>query len=246
MTTPFAAPVPLQKIAAALATVQAKLPKVRKSETANTGSYEYRYADLAGVSEDLLPLLGENGLAWITMPTLREGRFVLAYMLVHTSGERLEGEYPLTGSTPQALGGAITYARRYCLCAVTGVVPDDGDDDAKAAQQEALEDRKRGQQRQAAPRRAERPAPAARPDRPVEPRMINTEQSKKLHALFRDADLGDRDAALAYCAEAVGREVSSTKELTLAEASAVIDRLVRFVEQSTPPVDAAEPEGAPA
>jgi ERF superfamily len=58
---------------------------------------------------------------------------VLAYSLVHASGEREDGIYPLTGGAPQEQGSAITYARRYCLCAVTGVAAD-ADDDGQAAQ----------------------------------------------------------------------------------------------------------------
>jgi ribosomal protein S20 len=54
---------------------------------------------------------------------------------LHTSGEKVSGEYPLpTGGSPQALGSAITYARRYCLCAVTGVAADDDDDGAAATE----------------------------------------------------------------------------------------------------------------
>lgn len=122
----------------ALAKVQAELPKVTKGETATVetkqgGTYKYTYADLAAVSEAILPRLGEHGLAWVTRPTVVEGRFVLAYELRHVSGEKIEGEFPLSGSTPQQQGAAITYARRYCLCSVTGVAPESDDDDAKAA-----------------------------------------------------------------------------------------------------------------
>jgi hypothetical protein len=126
-------------LAAALAAVQRKLPDVRKAETAHVrsdkGNYSYRYATLPDITKAVLPLLGENGLAWITRPTLVDDRFVLVYELLHISGEKVSGEYPLpTGGSPQALGSAITYARRYCLCAVTGVAADDDDDGAAATE----------------------------------------------------------------------------------------------------------------
>lgn len=127
-------------LAAALANVQAECPEVVKSERAKIDakegrrSYEYSYADLAAVTRAVLPILGKNGLAWITMPTLHEGRMVLLYKLVHASGDAVQGFYPLPDrGSPQDMGGAITYARRYALCAVTGVAPDDDDDDAAAA-----------------------------------------------------------------------------------------------------------------
>jgi hypothetical protein len=124
---------------AALAKLQADLPRVGKTETAQVrsdkGNYSYEYADLADVSAAILPLLGDLGLAFTAWPTLTpEGKFVLAYSLVHSSGERLDGQYPLTQvGSPQQVGGQITYARRYCLCAVTGIAPDK-DDDGQAAE----------------------------------------------------------------------------------------------------------------
>lgn len=122
----------------ALAAVQADLPRIDKGKTAkvptkNGGEYSYTYADLADVSAQVLPLLGRHGLSFTSWPTLSGNRFVLKYELLHESGESKGGEYPLpTDVNAQALGSAITYARRYCLCAVTGVAPDD-DDDAAAA-----------------------------------------------------------------------------------------------------------------
>lgn len=128
-------------LAAALAAVQSKLPEIGKSKTATVqtragGSYSYSYADLAEISRSVLPLLGAAGLAWMTKPTLTEdGKLVLAYALVHgRSGEREEGTYPLPqNGSPQELGSAITYGRRYCLCAVVGVAAEQDDDDGRAA-----------------------------------------------------------------------------------------------------------------
>lgn len=126
-------------LAAALAKVQAELPKLGKSETGKVQgvsasgaaySYEYKYADLASISEAVLPLLGRNGLAFTAWPGVVDGKLVLEYHLLHEAGEKLTGLYPISGNTAQALGSSITYARRYCLCAVTGVAPDKDDDAA--------------------------------------------------------------------------------------------------------------------
>ena len=120
----------------ALSLVQAELPRIDKGRTATVptkagGQYSYSYADLADVSAAVLPLLGKHGLSFTAWPTLVGNRFVLRYELLHGSGESKAGEYPLPGDAgAQALGSAITYARRYCLCAVTGVSPDDDDDAA--------------------------------------------------------------------------------------------------------------------
>ena len=137
-------------LAAALAAVQASLPSIAKSETAEVEGttkagrpfkYKYSYADLATISKAVLPLLGANGLAWIARPTLREdGKFVLAYELLHISGESRAGDYPLTGVTAQEMGSAISYARRYALCSVTGIAPEEDDDDGASASKRRYDD----------------------------------------------------------------------------------------------------------
>lgn len=119
---------------AALAQLQANLPQVRKNRTANTGHFSYTYADLADITAALFPAMAKLGLSFTATPTMYEGAFVLAYQLGHTSGENVRGWYPLPAQgSPQQVGSAITYARRYTLCAVTGLVADD-DDDGRAAQ----------------------------------------------------------------------------------------------------------------
>ena len=122
-----------RSLSAALAAFQADLPTIAKDKSADAGKYKYSFADLSDVSEVVLPLLGKHGLAWSTRPTLQDGAFALHYQLLHEGGESIDGVYPLPGAnTPaQQLGGAITYARRYALCAVTGVAP--GGDDTDAA-----------------------------------------------------------------------------------------------------------------
>jgi hypothetical protein len=124
----------------ALAALQAEMPKVVKNKTAKVrmkagGEYSYKYADLADVSDAILPCLARHGLAFISRPTwTADGRFVLAYSLVHESGEREDGEYPLpAGLPPQETGSAITYGRRYALTSATGIAADE-DDDAQMAQ----------------------------------------------------------------------------------------------------------------
>ena len=46
-------------------------------------------------------------------------------------GDAITGTWPLGSGTQQQLGAAVTYARRYCLCAVTGIAPDEDDDDGQ-------------------------------------------------------------------------------------------------------------------
>lgn len=123
-------------LASALAAFQASLPAVQKGATGQVpGKRAYKYADLSDLSAVVLPLLAKQGLSWLTMPTFDDaGRFVLRYELLHTSGESRVGTYPLPTGTAWEVGSSLTYGRRYCLSAVTGVAADE-DDDGQAAEQ---------------------------------------------------------------------------------------------------------------
>lgn len=271
---PPAIPIPTadhpSTLAGSLAAVQSQLPHVTKDRTAQVksdkGSYSYSYADLSAVTKEILPLLGRNGLAWTTRPTFgTDGRFVLIYELIHVSGQKIAGEYPLPSSgTPQSMGSAITYARRYTLCSVTGVAPDTDDDDAAAAQEQARPQRTV----QRAPRReqAQEPEPApARPTRQVRPAPrgdapplpgenpagVTEPQLRAINAILGKRGIADRGERLRVVGAIVRRAVDSTKDLTRAEAHTLIERLqeadaddVRDILADTdvPDVDEDEPD----
>ena len=97
-----------ENLASALAAFQLELPRLAKGNTADMGNYIIKYADLAGVSTVVLPLLAKHGLSFSAKPTLDEaGRFVLEYSLRHQSGESDTGRYPLrparrSSSAPQS------------------------------------------------------------------------------------------------------------------------------------------------
>jgi hypothetical protein len=128
-------------LAAALARFQSELPTIAKLKrgeiaTKGGGSYSYDYAGLEDISPIVLPLLGKQGLSWSCSPTMEGDHFTLQYSLSHPGGEAIVGSYPLPDpatNTPQQIGSAITYARRYSLCSVTGVAPGGDDDDAAVA-----------------------------------------------------------------------------------------------------------------
>jgi hypothetical protein len=118
----------------ALLALQESLPHVGKGQTADTGKYKYKYANLETVNAAVLPVLREHGLLWKTWTAMGSGGFALCYKLEHSSGECVEGDYFLPQSSPQEIGSALTYARRYALCVATGLVPSGDDDDGGVAQ----------------------------------------------------------------------------------------------------------------
>jgi ERF superfamily protein len=261
-------PEPCKTLAEALAALQARLPRVAKEHTAKVetktgGNYKYAYADLTDVSEAILPVLASLGLSFTARPTLRDseqgsfGRFVLVYDLWHTSGGSIGGWYPLPDPDrlgPQDLGKAITYARRYALCAVTGLAPGGDDDDAQAAEAEhvarlrrpvSAQDKERaktshlkaGTSRMA---RAQEGDPWAQ-DAPVDhdraaalreglpaeeqPGTSQEGQWKTLAILYSKIGLLTKEARYAEMADRCGREITSAKDLSYAEAEQAIRAL---------------------
>lgn len=126
-----------KNLAAALAAFQGDAPKIHKGETANAGSYSYKYADLADIVENIKGKLAEHGLSFSSFPcVLPDGKPGLRYVLRHSSGD-VESDtmsLMLSRGDAQAHGSAISYARRYALCAVLNIVAD-ADDDGVAATQ---------------------------------------------------------------------------------------------------------------
>lgn len=220
-------------LAQAVALLQTRLPEVKKDLTAKVktdkANYSYTYADLAQITRQLMPILGDLGLSFLAKPTTVDSRFVLAYKLLHVSGESEDGEYPLPVSgTPQSIGAAITYARRYCLCAVTGIAPED-DDDGAAAQAHAERNQQNGG-RSAWRAPAANQAPASGDSEATKPQL------QKLHDLFSQAEWTDKADRSRAASVIVGREVASATELTRKEASTVIETLQRVTADPDPAI----------
>lgn len=152
-------PTPATGLTTALVALQADLPVVRKTRTATVrsdkGAYSYSYADLGDMADALYPRLTDLGIAFVCAPDVLDGRPVLRGTLRHVSGDEVTGTLPLEGGrTPQAMGSSITYARRYLLGALTGLVAEEDDDGNTAtagqhadreAEQRAAEARQREQ-----------------------------------------------------------------------------------------------------
>jgi hypothetical protein len=248
MTTPIG----VASLAAALAKVQAKLPKLERDRTVTVepkdpkkAPYSYSYVTLANLSDAILPLLAENGLSFVAMPGAgADGKMCIRYHLLHESGEALTGEFPISGEGGiQMIGGRITYARRYCLAALVGVAADEDDESRlsedgspRTAQRGAQparpkppapaaeDDAKTAQRAAQPPRTAPPPLPGDDPDGPVAP-----VQHRQMHALWRELGYaGDenRGQRLAITAKIVGLpDLESSADLTWAQADMVIDAL---------------------
>lgn len=129
----------ISKLATALAKAQGEIVGASKDKT--NPHFGKPYADLASVWDACRAPLSQNQLA-VLQPARCDGRIVtVTTVLTHSSGEWIAEELSVQPSqnTPQAIGSAITYARRYGLAAMVGVAPEDEDGNEASAKPEVRE-----------------------------------------------------------------------------------------------------------
>lgn len=99
-------------------------------KSAKNPFFKSNYAPLDVIQETIRPDLAKVGLGYIQ--TTCEGG--LKTTLFDTEGRTIEFIYPcnLTGKA-QDIGSSITYAKRYSLVALLGLIVEDDDDDGNAA-----------------------------------------------------------------------------------------------------------------
>jgi len=130
-------------LAAALAKAQGELTNPDKSlvgtiPSDRPGGVEktFRYASLSSGLDIVRKVLGQHEIA--TMQTTAIDRTAgivnLTTMLAHASGEWISSDWPVCAisdtASPQRMGTALTYARRYALFALVGIA---GEDDLDAS-----------------------------------------------------------------------------------------------------------------
>jgi hypothetical protein len=121
---------------AAIHKAQAKIETVRKN--GENPHFKSKYATLDEVWETVRKAVNEAGLiVFCTIDAPEEGKRELTTHIAEIkSGEEISCSFPIVAqaATPQAVGSAMTYARRYTLTALLEIVTGDGaDDDGEAA-----------------------------------------------------------------------------------------------------------------
>jgi hypothetical protein len=206
VTAPWTSSETTAAIIPAFVTALQTVEDVKAKTKGQVGTREILYANLPTVIEQAKTVLTPLGLA-ITQTASTNG---VQTVLLHTSGEWLAFPplaMPTTQNHPQAHGSAISYGRRYSMLAVLGIATED--DDGKAA---AVQPRQ-----QRTPRQTEtggNPGITA-----------NAKQIQKLQIRMKEVGITKRDDAIAACCAFIGRTVTSSKQMTVAEASKVIDGL---------------------
>lgn len=176
----------LNELAKALVAVQAVVEGAKK-DSANP-FFKSKYADLESVWGVCRPPLTEHGFAVVQTTEPHEHGVILVTTLLHTSGQWMRGRLLMrpVKDDPQGIGSCITYARRYALAAIVGVVQVDDDGEGASGRGE-----KGSGSKLEPPKRLERPAerpPAAAPlalTGSDDPLITDTER-RKLFAMFKE------------------------------------------------------------
>jgi len=98
--------------------------------------FRNRYASLKSCRDAIIPVFNKHGLVIMQMPGLTEQGVTLKTELLHISGEIKDCGtlvIPVDKSNAIAIGSALTYARRYSIQTVAGVVGDPDDDGEEAS-----------------------------------------------------------------------------------------------------------------
>ncbi len=126
----------IAKLSAALVKASAELSNPPFDST--NPHFKNKYAGLAGTRDHINAVLPKFGLAVSQLVGSGERGPVVETMLIHESGEWISErlEMPASKQDAQGWGSATTYARRYALmgiCGVVGDVDDDGNEASKPA-----------------------------------------------------------------------------------------------------------------
>jgi hypothetical protein len=134
----------ISKLAQALCQFQNKCHTVEFDSTvrvlADKGrQYSFKYASYPKIVATIRPVLAECKLSF---SQLAEPDGSVTTLLIHESGEFLKSTLliPASDKSPQKLGSAISYARRYSLSAILGLATDE-DDDGNAASDNIVEEK---------------------------------------------------------------------------------------------------------
>lgn len=123
------------KILGALAKARPEIPAIKKDS--DNPYFHSRYASLGAIMDAVMPVLRRHGVEVVQTAYGDSATAAISTALVHVeSGEFVEGTVvvpiPADKATAQAVGSGLSYARRYGLATMVGVVADD-DDDGNAA-----------------------------------------------------------------------------------------------------------------
>jgi len=123
----------IDKLAGAIVRAQVKLMPAKKDAT--NPFFHSKYADLSSVWTALLPFRNEEIAITQSPMESPDGHILLETQLTHSSGQWMRSclKMRVAKDDPQGAGSALTYARRYALGCMTGLVTEEDDDGNSAS-----------------------------------------------------------------------------------------------------------------
>lgn len=133
---------PKGELFAALVEFQKECPTFTFDKTVKTSKYSFKYVTLAKLVNETKPLLAKHGLTVIQLPTLSSDASMVRIktIITHKSGQLISEEFEMVipqtitrdgkklPVTPQDLGSAISYSRRYSYGCALGLITDEDTD----------------------------------------------------------------------------------------------------------------------
>jgi hypothetical protein len=118
----------IKLLLSAMSKAQSELKQAKKEST--NPYFNSKYADLASIFEACRKALADNGLSIIQIPAAEDRKVMITSLLGHNSGQWIAGKLTVVAkdNSPQGIGSAITYAKRYALSSLIGISADDDDD----------------------------------------------------------------------------------------------------------------------
>ncbi|MCR4331804.1 MAG: ERF family protein [Sulfuricaulis sp.] len=210
----------LNELATALAAAQAELRHAPK--TSENPFFRSHYADLASVWDVCRPVLGKHGLSVVQLPGTSENGVSITTMMLHKSGQWIADTLtiPMEKSTPQSMGSAITYGRRYALSAVVGIASED--DDGNDAERHG----NNGKQNTTPPKMPTKPA------EPSKPRL----DRQGIFEAFKTRGISDDRMTTIMAEFLTGLGVKTLNGTTLADRQALYNSIVAG-DYDTPPLE---------
>ncbi len=212
----------LGKLFEALSKAQGKMEPAELDCT--NPHYQSKYASLKSIRTAARAPLSENNLSVLQQVFSNENVFFVRTVLGHSSGEWISNTFKILidKNNMQGLGSSVTYARRYGVSALIGIV-DTEDDDGNAASTQIKPKPKNHAPQTAA-------AASARPPQtePLDEALMEEEakQHNLMHHLFELVEM--RQVPRAHMPEliklVVGRATKSD-QLSIAELESVISHI---------------------
>lgn len=206
----------IKQIAPAFLSAQIEIESAEK--TGVNPHFRSKYADLTAIIDAVKKPLNGHGIA-ILQPV---NGMEVETILIHTSGEWLSSSTPIVcrePNNPQALGSAITYAKRYGLQSMVLLPAEDDDGNAASGVSD----------------RSEQTVPVKTSSQPFTPPPgvgtgrtipITQKQLNMIMALLPQKGYSDEQLKQEY-------GVQSKKDLSIAQGSKIIDMLLKLPDAPT-------------